>query len=122
MEEAVTIGMATITESYKNIHAEIVKLLSAARSAAARNVNAIMTVTYWEIGRRIVVLEQKGEHRAGYGDQLIEQLSKDLYRQFGRGFGQTNLKQMRAFYLAWPTPRIRQTASDKFGNPIKTNA
>ncbi len=109
--------MTTIPESYENIRAGIVELLRAARSVAARNVNSIMTATYWEIGHRIVVLEQNGEHRAGYGDQLIEQLARDLTQQFGRGFGQTNLKQMRTFYLAWPTPQIRQTVSDESGNP-----
>ena len=79
--------MTTIPENYNNIHAGIVELLKTARSAAARNVNSIMTATYWEIGRRIVMFEQGGEHRAEYGEQLIEQLSGDLTRQFGRGFG-----------------------------------
>ena len=69
-----------------------------------------MTATYWEIGRRIVTLEQGGERRAEYGEQLIEQLAGDLTRQVGRGFGRANLRQMRAFYCAWPDPQIRQTA------------
>lgn len=73
-------------ENYDNIRSGIVELLKAARSAAARNVNSIMTATCWEIGRRIVLLEQGGEQRAGYGEQLIEQLAADLTRQFGRGF------------------------------------
>ena len=46
--------MTTIPENYNNIRAEIVELLNAARTAAARNVNSLMTATYWEIGRRIV--------------------------------------------------------------------
>jgi predicted nuclease of restriction endonuclease-like (RecB) superfamily len=98
-------------ENYDNIRSGIVELLKAARSAAARNVNSIMTATYWEIGRRIVLLEQGGEQRAGYGEQLIEQLAADLTRQFGRGFKRTNLWQMRAFYLAWPQTQILQTPS-----------
>ena len=98
-------------ESYENIRTGIVELLQAARSAAARNINSIMTATYWEIGRRIVVLEQGGEQRAGYGEQLVEQLAADLTVQFGRGFGRANLWQMRAFYLAWPEPKILQTPS-----------
>lgn len=59
------------SKTYDNIRAEIVHLLKTARSAAARNVNSIMTATYWEIGRRIVTLEQRGEYRAEYGEQLI---------------------------------------------------
>ena len=108
--------------NYENIRTGIVELLKAARSAAARNVNSIMTAAYWEIGRRIVTLEQGGEQRAEYGEQLIELLAGDLTRHFGRGFGQTNLKQMRAFYRAWPEPQIRQTLSDEFAIPNNINA
>ena len=93
--------MTTIPDNYHDIRTGIVELLKAARSAAARNVNSIMTAVYWDIGRRIVRFEQRGEHRAEYGQQLIEQLSGDLTRQFGRGFGRANLWQMRAFYRAW---------------------
>lgn len=107
--------LTTMPENYDNIRSGIVELLKAARSAVARNVNSVMTATYWEIGRRIVLLEQGGEQRAGYGDQLIDQLARDLTQQFGRGFSQTNLKQMRSFYIAWPALPIRQTLSDESG-------
>src|SRR5260370_12603115 len=103
--------MTTIPDNYDNIRAGIVELLKTAKSAAARNVNSIMTAVYWDIGRRIVKFEQRGEHRAEYGEQLIEQLSGDLTRQFGRGFGRANLLQMRAFYRAWPEATILQILS-----------
>ena len=115
-------NLTTMPENYEHIRTGIVELLKAARSAAARNVNSIMTATYWEIGRRIVTLEQGGEERAEYGEQLIEQLARDLIRQFGRGFGRANLRQMRAFYRAWPEPQIRQTPSGEFATPININA
>lgn len=44
----------------------------------------------------------RGRKRAGYGDELIEWLARDLTARFGRGFGQSNLWQIRAFYLAYP--------------------
>ena len=113
--------MTTIPENYNNIRAGIVELLKAARSAAARRINSLMTATYWEIGRRIVMFEQAGEHRAEYGEQLIEQLSGDLTRQFGRGFGRANLWQMRAFYRAWPQGQILQTLSGESTNSIDSN-
>ena len=103
--------MTTIRDNYDSIRAGIVELLKAARSVAARNVNSIMTAVYWDIGRRIVKFEQGGDQRAEYGEQLIEQLSGDLTRQFGRGFGRANLWQMRAFYRAWPEAKILQTLS-----------
>jgi hypothetical protein len=52
-------------ENYNSIHLEIVELLKAARSASARSINAVMTATYWAIGRRIVQAEQQGQARAG---------------------------------------------------------
>jgi predicted nuclease of restriction endonuclease-like (RecB) superfamily len=113
--------MTTISENYNNIRAGIVELLKAARSAAARNVNSIMTAVYWEIGRRIIETEQAGAVRATYGDELIKQLAKDLSAQFGRGFGVVNLSQMRRFFLAWPTKGIFQTPSEQSLTPLLIN-
>lgn len=97
--------------NYHDIQAGIVALLDAARMSAVRSVNALMTATYWEIGRRIVESEQGGEERAGYGEALVRRLAEDLTRQFGRGFGWRNLMQMRAFHLAWPPEGKVQTVS-----------
>jgi predicted nuclease of restriction endonuclease-like (RecB) superfamily len=104
-------NVPSVPENYDAVRAEIIELLQAARRVAARSINSLMTATYWEIGRRIVQYEQKGEARADYGQRLVEQLANDLSRQFGRGFGRANLWQMRAFYRAWPEPKILQTAS-----------
>jgi predicted nuclease of restriction endonuclease-like (RecB) superfamily len=113
--------MTTIPENYNNIRTGIVELLKAARSAATRNVNSIMTAVYWDIGRRIVESEQAGAARANYGDELIKQLANDLSAQFGRGFGVVNLSQMRRFFLTWPTKRIFQTPSEKSLTPMSIN-
>jgi hypothetical protein len=98
-------------KDYDEVLSGVVELLEQARHAAARAVNAIMTATYWEIGRRIVEYDQGGEERAEYGQELMVRLGDDLTKRFGRGFGWRNLFQMRAFYLAWPN--ILQTASAK---------
>jgi predicted nuclease of restriction endonuclease-like (RecB) superfamily len=123
---------------YENILADVVHLLDEARRSSVRSVNAIMTATYWEIGRRIVESEQSGEQRAEYGKALLRQLSLDLTSRFGRGFSERNLEKYRLFYLTWripptlsaeppeinisPTPsaksereQIRRTLSGKFG-------
>jgi predicted nuclease of restriction endonuclease-like (RecB) superfamily len=100
-----------LPRAYGDIHTDIVALLENARRAAARSVNALMTASYWEIGRRIVEFEQGGEDRAAYGEALIQRLALDLTNRFGRGFSRQNIWQMRAFYLAWPLEQICQTAS-----------
>jgi predicted nuclease of restriction endonuclease-like (RecB) superfamily len=95
--------------SYDEILADVASLLEEARRTSARTVNAIITAAYWAIGRRIVEEEQGSRNRAGYGEELIARLSRDLTGRFGRGFGKRNLFQIRAFYLAYA--EIVQTAS-----------
>jgi hypothetical protein len=107
-QDAVLVG-------YQAVLTNVVELLESARRTSARAVNAVMTATYWEIGRRIVEGEQGGENRAVYGERLIERLSFDLKERYGRGFGIVNLHQMRKFFMEWPGPKILQTASEESG-------
>ena len=111
---------STEPAGYAGIRAGIVGLLQAARTAAARNVNILMTASYWEIGQRIVDAERKGARKAGYGDMLIKQLAQDLTAQFGRGFGWRNLFQMRAFFLAWPEISQLPSVSPKVPQKLQT--
>jgi predicted nuclease of restriction endonuclease-like (RecB) superfamily len=97
--------------AYGRLVSEISHLLEQSRRLAARSVNAILTTTYWEIGRRIVEHEQLGEPRAEYGDALLQRLAADLTTGHGRGFSRVNLQQMRLLYLGW---EICQTVSGKF--------
>jgi predicted nuclease of restriction endonuclease-like (RecB) superfamily len=101
-------AVRTRNDGYGDVLASMVDLLESARRLSARAVNSIMTATYWEMGRRIVELEQGGAGRAKYGQELIPQLAADLTKRFGRGFSEANLKFMRQFYTFWP---IRQTVS-----------
>jgi predicted nuclease of restriction endonuclease-like (RecB) superfamily len=102
-------------KGYSGLLTGVSKLLEQARHTAARSINTILTATYWEIGRRIVEFEQKGERRAEYGRELLKRLSKDLTAQFGRGFSERNIEQMRLFYINWP---ISQTLSAKSPPPL----
>ncbi len=96
---------------YGQLVSEISELLEQSRRAAARSVNAVLTATYWEIGRRIVKHEQGGRTTSEYGEKLLERLSADLTSRHGRGFSRSNVAQMRAFYAAW---EIVQTPSGQF--------
>lgn len=99
---------------YQQIHDGIIHLVDSARTETVRSVNALMTATYWEIGRRIVEFEQGGEARAAYGAQLIDRLSKDLSRRYKRGVSAKNLRQMKLFYLLYQHVEILQTPSAEF--------
>jgi predicted nuclease of restriction endonuclease-like (RecB) superfamily len=97
---------------YDGLVGGIAGLLEAARRTSARAVNAVMTTTYWEIGRRIVEFEQKGEARAEYGEELLQRLGCDLTARFGRGFSERNLLKMRTFYLGWQIPPTLSAESE----------
>jgi predicted nuclease of restriction endonuclease-like (RecB) superfamily len=87
---------------YADILADVARLVEDARRAAARSINTVMTSTYWQIGRCIVEREQAGAPRAGYGDALLQRLSADLTKRFGRGFSIDRLETARLFYRAYP--------------------
>ena len=79
----------------------IKEILTEARNKVYRTANFAMVEAYWEIGKSIVE-EQGGEERAEYGASLIKELSKQMTRDFGKGFTVANLKNMRQFYLTFP--------------------
>jgi hypothetical protein len=77
---------------YATVLAQISTLVESARRASARSVNAIMTVTYFLLGRTVVEHEQKGRARAGYGEQLLERLAADQPSVSGVGFRPRTLR------------------------------
>lgn len=112
-----------------SFYTEISELLKQARSTAYKAVNTLMVQTYWQIGRRIVEQEQKGQSRADYGDYLITNLSRHLSDTFGRGFSEANLWNMKKFYQTFPdyeqffTHRVEnsESASQRVVNLSWTN-
>ncbi|MEN9610654.1 MAG: hypothetical protein RLZZ628_1468 [Bacteroidota bacterium] len=76
----------------------------------AQIANTAMVQTYYKIGEMLVEELQNGATRAEYGVQLLQKVGRQLTKQFGKGFSETNLKQMRDFYTAYS---IRQTVSDE---------
>ena len=102
-------------QGYDGLLSGMVSLIEEARRVSAQTINAIITATYWEMGRRIVENEQSGRRRAGYGEALLKKLSADLTSKFGRGFSRQNLQQMRQFYRIYPPTEICQTVSGKSG-------
>jgi predicted nuclease of restriction endonuclease-like (RecB) superfamily len=96
---------------YDGLLNDIAKMLDLARHVSARAVNALMSAAYWDIGRRIVEFEQKGKLRAAYGQELLQRLSADLAKRFGRGFSVQNLENMRLFYQAYAARLKSQTVS-----------
>jgi predicted nuclease of restriction endonuclease-like (RecB) superfamily len=88
--------------SADDLFRRIVEIINDARGRVTRTVNSAMVQAYWEIGRQIVEVEQQGDPRAGYGEQVLAGLSERLTRCFGRGFGVPHLRRIRQFYQVYP--------------------
>ncbi|MFK7000344.1 PDDEXK nuclease domain-containing protein [Flavobacterium oreochromis] len=80
---------------------EVISIVKNSQQQLLRSVNQTLVLTYFEIGRRIVEEEQNGANRAGYGKQLLIQLSERLTTEFGKGFSVDNLERFRKFYIAY---------------------
>lgn len=89
-------------QTYTKLVSAIGQILEEGRRKAIQSINQILVRTYWEVGKRIVEFEQKGQEKAEYGSALLDTLSRDLKVQYGKGFSRSNLIYMRLFYLKYP--------------------
>ena len=103
-----------IYKKHDELLSKISSLLENARNRIVREVDQTIVFTYWHIWREIVEFQQWGKEKAEYGAGLLELLSKELTKGFGKGFSPTNLRQMRNFYVMFPN---QQTVSAKFKKP-----
>lgn len=86
------------------------RLIDDARRSAAVAVNVELTLMYWRIGKRIHDDVLQGE-RAGYGDQIVATLSRQLSLEYGRSFSEKNLRHMMRFAESFPSDEIVSTLS-----------
>lgn len=102
-------GKTVKNQLHRKLFENIRDLLHEARKSIARNINTAMVMTYFDIGRMIVVDEQQGKRRAGYAEETLKSLSLDLTREFGKGFSERNLENMRKFYLLYSSKISHKT-------------
>ena len=81
---------------------DIKAILEQARAQVKQTVNSAMVQAYWKIGQLIVENEQQGNQRAEYGKAVLQDLSKQLSAEYGKGFDASNLRRMRKFYQLFP--------------------
>ena len=85
-----------------NLLLSVKELIIQSRQRVYKMVNSVLLETYWNIGRLIIEDEQNGNTKAVYGKSTLKNLSKDLAFEFGKGFDERNLNNMKAFYTAFP--------------------
>lgn len=93
----------------KEFVSDVRRIINNGRQQAFTAAGAISLTTYWNIGRRIVEEEQKGNTRAEYGSRLIAGLADDLTNEFGSGYNKRNLAYYRQFYLTFNDIEILHT-------------
>jgi predicted nuclease of restriction endonuclease-like (RecB) superfamily len=94
--------MAMDTKKSFNLFNSIKEIVVNAKLHAFRSNNSILLNMYWDIGKLIVNEEQQGRAKAKYGKAVLKNLSQQLIVEFGNGFDESNLRNMRKFYLAFP--------------------
>lgn len=90
-----------MNNNFANLYLIIRNILTNARISSYRAVNFAMVSAYWNIGKLIVEDEQNGNKRAEYGKAVLEELSKRLTTDFGKGFDVRELRKIRQFYLTF---------------------
>jgi predicted nuclease of restriction endonuclease-like (RecB) superfamily len=78
------------------------EIILQSRQRVYRMVNSVLLETYWQIGKLIVEDEQQGNLKATYGKGTLKNLAHQLTLEFGKGFDERNLNNMRSFYKSFP--------------------
>ncbi|MBU1863642.1 MAG: thermonuclease family protein [Candidatus Omnitrophica bacterium] len=89
----VPLTKAITLSTYRELISDISEIYEKAQKHFVRS--------YWEIGKRIIEVEQDQQIKAKYGAYLIERLSEDLTAKYGNGFSVRNIQYMRRFYLTY---------------------
>ncbi len=84
------------------LYERVAQIIEAARVQVSRTVNTAMVHANWLIGREIVEVEQAGEARAEYGEEVVKRLAVRLSKRFGKGFSYPSVKRIKQFYLTFP--------------------
>lgn len=88
--------------------AELRRLIDGARQRAAVAVNAELTLLYWQVGERIH-RDILGGQRAGYGEEIVAALGRQLGAEYGRGWSARTLRLCIRFAQAYPDAKIVHT-------------
>jgi predicted nuclease of restriction endonuclease-like (RecB) superfamily len=92
----------------KNITSDIKLLIAQSRQNVALAVNAEITLLYWKVGKRIND-EVLGNERAVYGKQIVSSLSTQLEAEYGKGWGEKQLRQCMQFASVFADEQIVYT-------------
>ncbi len=79
-----------------SLFSEIKQIIEESRNHIAKTVNTTITATYWKVGK-IIKTDILKNKRAEYGKQIIENLSKQLNKEYGSGWSKQHLQHCLRF-------------------------
>ena len=82
----------------ENIVNDVRNIIEISQKNAYQAVNTVLILRNWAIGKRIHEEELKGGNRAEYGSRIIKELSKELTKEYGKGYDRVNLYHFYSFY------------------------
>jgi hypothetical protein len=92
-------------EKEKILFSDLAQIIEHGKQQVAVQVNSVLTLTYWQVGKKINEHILQSE-RAEYGKQIVINLAKKLEQQFGKSFAERNLRRMMQFAENFPTFEI----------------
>jgi hypothetical protein len=97
-------------EIEKILYADLAQIIEQGKSQLVKQVNSVLTLTYWHIGIKINehILDNK---RAEYGKQIVAPVARQLVDKFGNGFAEKNLRRMMQFASVFNDSQIVVTLS-----------
>ncbi len=107
---APTMTAVASSDTAAGLLADLRQLIEQARQAAAVAVNAGLSLMYWHIGQRIRT-DVLGGQRAGYGEEIVATVSRQLTADYGRSFSAKSLRHMMRFAEVFPSQEIVSTLS-----------
>lgn len=105
-------SMVVKYQKSESVLKDVCSIIDSARNYAYQSVNIALVQRNWLIGYRIAEEELKGKDKADYGVEVIKKLSKELTKEYGKGFDSRNLYYFLRFYKMFP--QILNTVCSKF--------
>lgn len=100
-----------MNRDYQTLLSDIKNVLRSGRMKAIRQLSKAVIESYWDVGKHI----SESQQQHGWGKSIVEQLSRDLQKEFPgvEGFSTRNLWDMRRLYLTYcEYPNMRHVVAE----------
>ncbi len=93
--------MTKLENNLSSLLPDIYRIIESGKKQAKVAVSSTLTLTYWNIGKRINE-DILNNERAEYGKQIVPSLATQLVERYGKSFEVRNLRRMMQFAEQFP--------------------